>query len=165
MTKASKVPNASELIALKVQQEQQWAYSLRLEHMSYPQMRQVANLPTEQGGLGHDISEHGLKTLVAGYAETMREVLAVNRNDLIVRQQHELDQLARAARKALAKADAVGVLDKDAVKVLLDVQRREESLYGLAAPTETNVTVTTRDGVLDDLNEALARMGEKPVEA
>jgi signal transduction histidine kinase len=165
MTKASKVPKPAEMIALKVQHEQQWAYSLRLEHMSYPQMRQVANLPADRGGLGHDISEHGLKTLVAGYAETMREVLAVDRTELIERQQHELDELARAARRALAKADAVGVLDKDAAKVLLDVQKREETLYGLAAPTEANVTVTSRDGVLDDLNAALARMGEKAVKA
>jgi hypothetical protein len=161
----TKAPKAAELIALKVQHEQQWAYSLRLEHMSYPQMRQVAKLPVEQGGLAHDISEHGLKTLVAGYADTMRDVLAVNRDDLIVRQQHELDQLARAARKALAKADAIGVLDKDAVKVLLDVQKREEILYGLAAPTEARVELTSRDGVLDDLNAALVALGEKPVKA
>jgi hypothetical protein len=159
----TKAPKAAELIAIKVQLEQQWAYSLRLEHMSYPQMRQVAKLPAEQGGLGHDISEHSLKTLVAGYADTMRDVLTVNRDDLIVRQQHELDQLARAARKALAKADAVGILDKDAVKVLLDVQKREEILYGLAAPTESRIEVTTRDGVLDDLNAALARMGEPTI--
>lgn len=43
---------------------------------------------------------------------------------------HELDQLARAARKAVAEADAAGELDKDAVKVLLDVQKREEVPYG-----------------------------------
>jgi len=157
MTKASKIPKAPELIALKVQQEQQWAYLRRLEHLSYPQMRQVAALPLEQGGLGHDISEHGLKTLVAGYADSMREVLAVNRDELIDRQQRELDELSRAARKALAKADAAGVLDKDAVKVLLDVQKREEILHGLAAPTETRIEVTNRDAIDVELNTMLAR--------
>ena len=36
--------------------------------------------------------------------------------------------LARAARRPLARADAAGSLDKDAAKVLLDVQKRQEIL-------------------------------------
>lgn len=38
-------------------------------------------------------------------------------------------------------------------------QKREADLHGLAAPTKIEAEVTTRDGVLDDLNAALAAIG------
>lgn len=38
-------------------------------------------------------------------------------------------------------------------------QKREAELHGLAAPTKIEAEVTTRDGVLDDLNAALAAIG------
>lgn len=43
------------------------------------------------------------------------------------------------------------------------VQQREAKLFGLDQPTEAKLDVVTHDGVLDDLNAALARLGEQPV--
>lgn len=156
-------PKRSELIALRVMQEQQWAYACSLEHLSYRDMRQLANCPPEYGGLGYDLSEHALKGLVRGYLDRMRTVLEADRDELIAREANDLDTLTRLGMAGLRRAAALEELDVHAAKLVLDTSKARRSLYGLDAPTETKIEVTTRDGVLDDLNAALARLGEQPV--
>ena len=41
----------------------------------------------------------------------------------------------------------------------------EREIYGDNAATKIEAEVTTRDGVLDDLNAALVSLGREPVEA
>lgn len=157
-------PKAGELIAVRTLREQQWAYARRLEHLSYRAMRSAANLPTNEGGLGYDISEQGLKGLVAGYVAEQHEVLAADRDELLARQQADLDELARHARTALGKATKYGVLDKDAALLLRGVLEDERKLHGLAAPTEARIDVTVSDATdkaIAELAVDLERMAKR----
>lgn len=96
----------SELIALRVMREQQWAYDRRLEHLSYREMRSLANRPPEHGGLGYDLSEQALKALVDGYVERMRETLEESREQQIARELADLDKQHRALVMMLGGNDA-----------------------------------------------------------
>lgn len=157
-------PKHAELIAVRVLREQQWAYARRLEHLSYRAMRQAANLPVEQGGLGYDLSEHALKGLVAGYLADQRDVLAADREELLARQQADLDELARAARASLRRAAEVKALDVHAAKLLLDTLASERRLHGLDAPTEQRIDVTVTDATdkaIAELAADLERMAKK----
>lgn len=46
---------------------------------------------------------------------------------------------------------------------LLRVSESRRKLLGLDAPTETHVDVTTHEATLEEANEALARLGYKPL--
>lgn len=155
---------ASELIAVRVLRERQWAYERRLEHLSYRSMRRAANLPPEQGGLGYDLSEQALKHLVRDYLAEQHEVLAADRDELLARQQADLDELARVARASLGKAASLGALDVHAAKLLLDTLASERRLHGLDAPTEQRIDVTVTDATdkaIAELAADLERMAKK----
>ncbi|WP_334427512.1 hypothetical protein, partial [Levilactobacillus sp. HBUAS67566] len=59
------------------------------------------------------------------------------------------------ANKAIADAD----------RRLQAAMKDEREIYGDNAATKIEAEVTTRDGVLDDLNAALVSLGREPVEA
>ncbi|MFM9596740.1 hypothetical protein ACKI1O_46145, partial [Streptomyces scabiei] len=59
------------------------------------------------------------------------------------------------ANKAIAEAD----------RRLQAAMKDEREIYGDNAATKIEAEVTTRDGVLDDLNAALVSLGREPVEA
>lgn len=96
----------------------------------------------------------------------------------------DLDAVYRAARAIDAAVSALDPRDRDeasllsplvaqraslarelelAEKRLDSAQDREAKLVGLYAATEAKLEVTTRDGVIEDLNAALSRLGEAPV--
>jgi hypothetical protein len=97
-------PNFRELIAVRVMREQEWAYEQRSRHLSYREMRRRSILPTYQGGLGYDVSEHTLKGLVTGYTERMRETLQESPEFYMHR---ELADLEEQYRVAAALADPI----------------------------------------------------------
>ena len=172
-----KRPRSDELLALRTLNEQRWAYDRRMEHLSYRSMRQLVG-QAPPVGLGYDLSEHALKGLVNGYRDRMSEVHAIDLDEHRERELEDLDlaqrraegivQLAAAALKRAAELEA---LDVHAAKALLDANRQligagesRRKLLGLDAPTQAKVEVVHHDGVVEELNAMLARLGESPIE-
>lgn len=191
--------SSSELIELRVQRERAWCYARWLERRGFTQIRQLANLPESEGGLGYDLSESAVKALVLQAREAAGD-LSMGKDERRERQAHEVDERARAARNDMAQAyrradaldaaiaswhsdDYESMADARSALARLVAQRegvdaaieradrrldlaatKEARLFGLDAPTEAKVDVTTHDGVTAELNAMLARAGRKPVE-
>jgi hypothetical protein len=186
---------STDLIAVKVNHERQWAYALWLERMTPMQIRRAANASPDDGGLGYDLSVQAIRGLVE-QARADNGDIVLGREERRERQLIEVDGLARAARADLNRlmaarerldleiqatpsgtdfaeplAALIGARSgiarevESAQRRLESAQVREAKLVGLDAPTEAQLTVTTRDGVLDDLNAALARLGEPTLNA
>ena len=71
---------------------------------------------------------------------------------------------ANAMSRLVAKRDQHAADLERADKRLDAVHAREARLFGLDAPTEAKLEVTTRDAVADELNAMLERAGRKPVD-
>lgn len=150
------------LIEARVLEERQWAYDRRiLDGLSWQAIRALALRPRDAGGLDRAYGIETLKNLVAAHRADQGEVVGT-RDERIERRQHEYDAIALGARAALARKasdpDYPG-LDVNAAKLLLDVRAAEARMHGDDMPTKIEAEVTTRDGVLDDLNAALAAIG------
>jgi hypothetical protein len=184
--KAAPPPPASVPIEARIAHEREWAHERWLERHSFAQIRQLANLPVDEGGLGHDLSVQAVKGLVL-QAREARGDMHMSRDERLERQAAEIDELARGARNALAKAasgevvtkvkvkvakDVEGMVDvvlapyvdHDAAKLLLAAHKREADLFGLDAPTAATLEVTHRDALADELNVMLERAGRPPIE-
>lgn len=155
----------SELIAVRVLREQEWAYDNWRQRLTYVDMARRSALPEGEGGLGYALSEYVVKQRLDGYRDRMKPLLEANAITARERQIAELDQLSRLAQAALAKAAGAGVLDKDAAKLLLDIHTREAKLLGLdAAETIIVAPLSTREQVDAELEAMLARIpAEEPV--
>lgn len=152
-----------ELIAIRTIREQEWTYNAWRQRLSFAEMARRSSRAESDGGLGYGLSEQQIKGRLDGYRERMKPFLEANAVTARERQVAELDELSRLAQAALAKAAAGGALDKDAARLLLDIHAREAKLLGLDAPSTFVAEVVTRGAILDELNEALAAMGETPV--
>jgi hypothetical protein len=161
----SKKKRSAELIAVKVMQEQRWAFERRLEHKSYAQMRDLVARPASEGGLGYDVSEPRLRSLVDGYRERMVEVEAVNLAEHRDRELADLDMVQRYALAAINKAAAAHSFDEKAVAAFVKAGEQRRKLLGLDAPAESRVEVVASDAVTNELNEMLARAGRPPIES
>lgn len=150
------------LIEARVVEERAWAYERRIhDGLPWHAIRALALRPREAGGLDRDYGIATLKGLVAAHRADQGEVVGT-REERIERRQAEYDTIALGARAALARKandpDFPG-LDVNAAKLLLDVRAAEARMHGDDMPTKIEAEVTTRDGVLDDLNAALAAIG------
>lgn len=159
----SRKVSAAELVAVRTLKEQAWAYARSLEHLSYREMRRRATLAPDDGGLGYDISEGALKRLVSGYVESMREVLTLDREAELARITANYENRQRVYSAILSDPASTTSSRFAALNAmrLEDADRRK--FLGLDQPVEVKVETTSRDGVIDDLNLALARLGESPV--
>ncbi|WP_286747062.1 hypothetical protein, partial [Microbacterium sp. 71-23] len=142
-----------EVTAAKVMREEEWAYDRRNERLSFRAMRELSALPVAQGGLGYALSEITLKSRSDAYFARLRDHLAAGVVERRQRQQDELDALGRMARAALGKAAESGTIDREAFRLLLDVQKREAALYGLDAPTQAQVEIVSKDAITAELEE------------
>lgn len=161
----------SELIAVQTLREQRWAFDARRAHLSYREMRTLANRPEREGGLGYDLSEHALKRLVDGYRERMTEVEAINIDEHRERELADLDLVQReaaatirATNAAIDRAAEIGALDVHATKLKLGaidryrvVGESRRKLLGIDAPQQIKADVVVRDALTEELNEMLAR--------
>lgn len=180
----------AELIEARVLREEEWALEAFRARLSFPEMRRFVIRSPEEGGLGYAISESGLRALVASARHRAGDT-AVTREERVERMQAEIDVRIRAARadlsRALGEREAMGPPDPYADKVereiywkklealtktiesadrrLAAAQKDERDLHGLNAPTRIEADVTTRDGVLEDMNAALVALGREPVES
>lgn len=173
-------PKASELIAVRVEREEAWAYARHLEHMSYRAMRAAA-LADPPHGLGYDLSEHMLKTRVTGYLERMRDTLTDEREAYIARELNDLDLQHRALMRLLvdgvdlkattmlaagrgygsaaelvkAEPELAVPLDVATTTLLLRELRavgaERRKLLGLDAPIAAKLDVTHHDAVAQEL--------------
>lgn len=153
----------NEVILSKVAAEEAWAYQRRGERLSWTAMAELATLPIEQGGLGYRISPKTLRDRSDSYFKLMAPVIATTAEERRARQQHELDELARIARDAIGRAAYEGKTDHGAMKILLEVQKREAALHGLDAAARVDVDIHDDRGRLDELNAELAALGLEPV--
>jgi|AntRauMFilla1563_2_1112583.scaffolds.fasta_scaffold03082_5 hypothetical protein len=184
--KTTRKPRYAELTATRLLGEQRWAYERHLEHMNYRDMRRLVIEPVDRGGLGYDLSEHALRGLVVGYVESARETLTEERGVYIARELADLDLQHRALAAVLARSidaaestkvaaalgyDSLAQLLKEAPDAAVPLDARQitallrelravgesrRKLLGLDAPLEARVEVTSRDGVMAELEAMLA---------
>lgn len=188
--KTTRKPRYAELTATRLLGEQRWAYERHLEHMNYRDMRRLVIEPVDRGGLGYDLSEHALRGLVVGYVETARETLTEERGVYIARELADLDLQHRALAAVLSRSidaaestkvaaalgyDSLAQLLKEAPDAAVPLDARQitallrelravgesrRKLLGLDAPLEARVEVTSRDGVIAELEAMLASNDE-----
>lgn len=151
----------SELIAIRVLREQEWAYNAWRQRLSYAETARKSSLSVDDGGLGYGLSEQQIKQRLDGYRERMRPFLEANAVTARERQIAELDELSRLAQSALLKAAAAGKLDRDAAKLLLDIHSREAKLLGLDAPTTVVADIRTSAALDEELNAMLSRIPDR----
>lgn len=156
-------PGESELIAIRVLREQEWAYNGWRARLSVSALAKRSSLAEADGGLGYGLSEAQVKKRLDGYRERMKPYLESNAVAARERQVAELAELARLAQAALAQAASAGKVDKEAARLLLEIHNREARLLGLDAPTSIVAEVVTRDAIIDELNVELAAMGETEI--
>ena len=185
---------STDLVEARVIREEDWALDAWRARRSFPDMRRLAMLPLEEGGLGYALSESALRGLVA-QARKRHGDTTMTRDERVERQQMEIDERARAARYDLARAhaelnrprpsrdeypdpdewdrafiawakgqDAATRLVESADKRLAAAMKDERDLHGLNAPTRIEADVTTRDAVTEELNAMLERAGRAPVD-
>lgn len=154
-----------DVILAKVTLEEQWAYDRRMERLSFRQMRELAALPVERGGLGYAIPESTLKHRADAYFARVKATLRTGVDERRARQEAEIDELIRLAVGDIARARAAGDVkaSAEAEARLLRYQEREAKIFGTDAPQQIHQTVETRDGLLDDLNASLIALGREPV--
>lgn len=162
MSKRPKADDRQALLEARVVAEQEWAHARWLEHRSYRQMRTMAALPVEEGGLGYDLSLDSLRGLVAGYRATHGEQ-TMTKAEYIERELHDLDVAQQLALASMQRAAEIGALDAGAVKLYAELGAQRRKLLGLDAPIEAKVDVVHRDAVTEELNDMLKRAGRKPV--
>lgn len=156
-----------EIVSAKVAREEQWAYDRRAERLSWLQIRDRSALSIEQGGLGYPLSMATLKTRADAYFEQIRGMLRVGVDERRARQEAEVDELIRLAVGDIKTARAAGDVkaSAEAEARLVRYQEREAKIFGTDAPQRLEAEVTTRDGVLEDLNASLVALGMEPVES
>lgn len=164
MSKRRESRNA-DLIEARVAAEQEWCWAQYVAGYPYPKIRALSTLPLEEGGLGlpSGLSVSAIRSLVAEYRVAQGQIIGT-REERIERRQIEYDEIALHAKRRIAAAAELGAMDKDAVKVLLDARAAEARMHGDDAAQRIEAEVTTRDGVMDDLNAALVALGREPVE-
>ena len=180
----------SELIEAKVIREDDFALEAWRARVPFPEMRRRAF-----DELGYAISESGLRALVKSARARVGDLSMTRDERIERQQAEIDERAARARfdlrkwhalaqepqpdraeyadtaehRDALAAwAKRVEVANKaiDAAdRRLAAAQKDEREIYGDNAATKIEAEVTTRDGVLDDLNAALVSLGREPVEA
>lgn len=190
MSKPPKATSRAELVEAKVIREEDFALEAWRARVPYPEMRRLA-----LAELGYAISESGLRALVqqarARHGDTaMTRADRIDRQQAEIderarRARFDLAKWHAASnepqperaeyydtaehRDALAGwAKRVEVANKaiaEADRRLGAAMKDEREIYGDNAATKIEAEVTTRDGVLDDLNAALVSLGREPVEA
>lgn len=153
----------SELVAIRLLREQDWAYESWRQRLSIPEISRRSALSVADGGLGYGLSVQQIRTRLDGYRDRMRPVMEANVAASRERQIAELDELSRLAQAALAKAASGGTVDVAAAKLLLDIHTREAKLLGLDAPASAVVEVVTRDAIIEELATELAALGEDAI--
>jgi len=183
-------PSRAEIVEAKVVREEDFALEAWRNRIPYPEMRRLALRE-----LGYALSESALRALVqsarARHGDTamtradridrqqaeIDERAARARFDL--RKWHTLAQEPQPERSeyfdTAEHRDALALWGKRvevANKAIAEADRRlaaamkdEREIYGDNAATKIEAEVTTRDGVLEDLNAALVSLGREPVEA
>lgn len=185
----------AELVEMRVIREEDWALEAFRARVTFPEMRRLALAPPEMGGLGYALSEHALRSLVAqarkrhGDTNVTREE-RVERQQMEIdararaarfdlsrahaalseakpdrAEYPEPDEYTAALSLYWKKIEAASKTVESADRRLAQAMRDERDLHGLNAATKIEAEVTTRDGVLDDLNAALVALGREPVDA
>lgn len=164
---SKKHPKASasraELIEARVLREREWCWSAYVAGFPYPVIRTMSILPPSEGGLGYPLDVTAIKTLVAEHRAEQGQIIGT-RDERIERRQLRLDQIALDAQAAMRRAREEDAFDPQAAKTLLDVMAAEGKMHGDDAALRIEAEVTTRDGVLDELNASLAVLGMPAVE-
>lgn len=186
-------PTGAELVEMRVIREEDWALEAFRARLTFPEMRRLAIVAPEDGGLGYAVSEHALRNLVQ-QARKRHGDTAVTRDERVERQQLEIDARIRAARHDLNRAhaalnepkperaefgdpeeyaaalgihwkkvEAAAKMVDAADRRLATAMRDERDLHGLNAATKIEAEVTTRDAVTEELNAMLLRAGREPI--
>lgn len=183
-------PSRAEIVEARVVREEDFALEAWRARVPFPEMRRRALVD-----LGYAISESGLRALVKSARARVGDLSMTRDERIERQQAEIDERAARARfdlRKWHALAhepqpdpdeyydtaehrDALAMWGKRvevANKAIAEADRRlqaamkdEREIYGDNAATKIEAEVTTRDGVLDDLNAALVSLGREPVEA
>ena len=190
MSKKPPKATRAELVEARVVREEDFALEAWRARVPFPEMRRRA-----LAELGYAISESGLRALVKSARARVGDLAMTRDERIERQQAEIDERAARARfdlrkwhalaneeqpdraeyddtaehRDALAAwAKRVEVANKaiaEADRRLQAAMKDEREIYGDNAATKIEAEVTTRDGVLDDLNAALVSLGREPVEA
>lgn len=169
--------------------EARWAYERKhVDRMSYQAVADLAGEPVARGGLGRSMTIATVRARVAAYHDTLAVAVDdETRNEQRAAELASLDRQERhfaaltsrvdeaaTAQRAFAMNTTVAVLVEQrpdlvvlrderivlrALEQLRVVGESRRRLLGTDAPTKVEADVTTRDGVMEDLNAALAAIG------
>lgn len=175
--------------------EARWAYERRHgEKLSYQAIADLSGEPVSEGGLGRTmnigtvrkrVSEYRDTLAVAVDDETREEQRAAELADLNLQQRAFTALLGRVDEAAsqqrafamnttldvlasqrpdllVLRPEALTVRALENLRIIGESRRR---LMGTDAPARIEAEITNRDGVLEELNEALAALGVEPVES
>lgn len=161
----------TEMVTAQVARERRWVYECWMDHIPLLEMRRLS-----LGALGYELGESAIKGLlrqaqseagvleVSKAAETARELEDIERETITV------DASIGRLRQSMEAAADLGTYDYHG-EVLLDkhlarraaLRDQRIKLLGLNAPEKSEVTVTHRDAVTDELNAQLAALDLPPI--
>lgn len=179
----------AELVEAKVIREEDYALEAYRARVPFPEMRRRF-----LDDFGYAVSEHALRALVQSarirYGDTVvtradridRQQAEIDARARLAR--HDLMRWTALAnepqpdraeyfdtmehRDALAlwkaRVDVANKAVGDADRRLAAAMKDEREIHGDNAATKIEAEVTTRDGIMDDLNAALLALGREPVE-
>lgn len=176
-----------EVIHARTLREQRWAYEQRRKRLSWGAIADLAIKPPAEGGLGYARSPRALRDAYTAHVAEVVELEEATRPEATMhmlasldekhraleRLAHPVDELRTEQERRRAKAEGATDDEVEAIIVLRDertiiaatqaaaaIDRDRAKLLGLDAPIA--VEVTHHDGTIAELNDALARLGEKP---
>lgn len=194
MGKKKREHRGADLVAARVTREEDWALEAWRARVPYPEMRRLALRPVDEGGLGYALTESALRGLVQAARARHGETVMTRADRIERQQEEIDERARRARydlAKAHAmtqtpppderpdetpleyakRLEVWAKMIEGAHKAVESADRRlaaamkdEREIHGDNAATKIEAEVTTRDGVLDELNEAIIALGGTPVE-
>lgn len=104
MTEHARYP---ELVAVQVEQEQQWCYARRMEHIGPRRIAELSPLPLEQGGIGRRLSAAQVRKRIDDYVAAHRAEHIDQRDMLIAQELEDLDAQYRETQRMTETIDRV----------------------------------------------------------
>lgn len=93
-----------ELVAVQVEEEQQWCYARRMEHIGPRRIAELSMLPLEQGGIGRRLSAATVRKRIDDYVAA-HHAEHVDQRDMLIAQ--ELEDLDTQYRETLRMTETI----------------------------------------------------------
>jgi hypothetical protein len=96
-----------ELVAVQVEEEQQWCYARRMEHIGPRRIAELSPLPLERGGIGRRLSAATVRKRIDDYVAEHHAEHVDQRDMLIAQELEDLDAQYRETQRMTEMIDRV----------------------------------------------------------